>query len=86
MFRCALACCLGIALVGVSPASQNPPGTSINKPAVEPQQFDAVFNNSSKIRMTLQVAHVEIETIYGKLTVPFKDIRSIEFGAALRPA
>ena len=35
--------------------------------------------------MTLQVAHVEIETIYGKLTVPLKDIRSIEFGVRPPP-
>jgi hypothetical protein len=44
---------------------------------------DISFVNGSNVRMRVQSEKVEIETIYGKLTIPASDIRSIEFGLHL---
>ena len=39
--------------------------------------------NGSTVRMKIHTERLEIETIYGKLTIPARDIRSIEFGSHL---
>jgi hypothetical protein len=44
---------------------------------------DIHFVNGSNVRMRIQSEKVEMETIYGKLTIPATDIRSIEFGLHL---
>jgi len=44
---------------------------------------DIHFMNGSTVRMKVQTEKLEIETIYGKLTIPARDIRTIEFGSHL---
>jgi hypothetical protein len=44
---------------------------------------DIHFMNGSTVRMKIHTEKLEMETIYGKLTIPARDIRSIEFGARL---
>jgi hypothetical protein len=44
---------------------------------------DVHFLNGSTVRLQIQSEKLEIETPYGKLAVPMKDVRSIEFGSHL---
>jgi hypothetical protein len=46
-------------------------------------EADVNFMNGSNIRLRLQSDTLEISTAFGKLTVPVKEIRSIDFGAHL---
>jgi hypothetical protein len=46
-------------------------------------EVDVAFMNGSTVRMHVQSEKIDVETLYGKLTVPVKDIRFIEFGAHL---
>ena len=41
---------------------------------------DFLFDDGSKVRMKLQSESLEVQTKFGKLTVPFSEIRRIEFG------
>ena len=43
-------------------------------------EADVHFLNGSSVRLLLQSEKLEIETPYGKLAVPIKDVRAIEFG------
>jgi len=45
-----------------------------------PGDVEVHFFNGSKIRMLIQSESLEISTLYGKLAVPVKDIRAVEFG------
>lgn len=57
------------------------------KPAQETKgkfgDVDVHFLNGSTVRMQIKSEKLEIETPYGKLAVPMKDVRSIEFGSHL---
>ena len=64
--------------VAVSPAQETK-----KDPLKNEINVDIHFMNGSTVRMRIQSERVEIETIYGKLTIPAKDIRSIEFGSHL---
>ena len=44
-------------------------------------EVDVAFMNGSTVRMHVQSDKLEIATVYGKLLVPMKDVRYIEFGA-----
>lgn len=46
-------------------------------------EVDIHFLNGSTVRLQVQSDKLEIETPYGKLAVPMKDVRAIEFGAHL---
>ena len=46
-------------------------------------QAEVRFGDGSLVRMTILQEHVEVQTKYGKLKVPVKDIRRIEFGLHL---
>src|ERR1019366_3590548 len=48
--------------------------------ALVPGDVEIHFLNGSKVRMIVQSEKLEIATQYGKLAVPVKDIRAIEFG------
>src|ERR1700685_2239274 len=48
--------------------------------AAIPGDVEIHFLNGSKVRMLVQSEKLEIATNYGKLLVPVKDIRGIEFG------
>jgi hypothetical protein len=43
-------------------------------------EVEILFANGSLVRLTLEQEKIDIETLYGKLNVPLKDIRRIEFG------
>jgi hypothetical protein len=43
-------------------------------------EVEVRFANGSLVRMTLVQDKIDIETLYGKLSVPLRDIRRIEFG------
>jgi hypothetical protein len=50
------------------------------KTAAIPGDVEIHFLNGSKVRMLVQSEKLEIATNYGKLAVPVKDIKAIEFG------
>jgi hypothetical protein len=56
------------------------PATKGTKTAAIPGDVEIHFLNGSKVRMLVQSEKLEISTSYGKLAVPVKDIRAIEFG------
>lgn len=45
-----------------------------------PGEVEILFANGSLVRLTLVQEKIEVNTLYGKLSVPLKDIRRIEFG------
>ncbi|HWY85147.1 MAG TPA: hypothetical protein VNX28_00400, partial [Gemmataceae bacterium] len=45
-----------------------------------PGEVEILFANGSLVRMTMIQEKIDILTPYGKLNVPLKDIRRIEFG------
>jgi hypothetical protein len=49
-------------------------------PAAIPGEVDVHFLNGSIVRMIVHSDKLEVATQYGKLAVPIKDIRAIEFG------
>jgi len=51
----------------------------------EPGQVEVRFTNGSVVVMTLLQDKIEIVTEYGKLTIPPRDIRAIEFGIHTTP-
>ena len=57
-------------------------GTAPKGPAIAaiPGDVEIHFLNGSKVRMIVQSEKLEIATAYGKLNVPVKDVRAIEFG------
>jgi len=46
----------------------------------EPGEVEVTFANGSVVRMTLLPDKLEIDTPYGKLSVPMRDVRRIDFG------
>ena len=66
------------ALACGSTADQMALGTS------PPCLVEVSFTNGSIVVMTLLQDNIEITTEYGKLVVPQKDIRQIEFGVRYR--
>ncbi len=59
------------------PGTPTPKGTV---PAAIPGDVEIHFLNGSKVRMIVESEKLDIATAYGKLSVPVKDIRGIEFG------
>lgn len=53
------------------------------KPAPVDNEAEVVFANGSRVRMAILQDAFEVITEYGKLTVPSKDIRRIDFGLHL---
>jgi hypothetical protein len=45
-----------------------------------PGDVEIHFLNGSKVRMIIQSEKLDISTAYGKLSVPVKDVRAVEFG------
>jgi hypothetical protein len=43
-------------------------------------EVEVLFANGSLVRLTLVQEKIDIETLYGKLSVPLRDVRRIEFG------
>ena len=54
-------------------------------PAAVDQEAEVLFANGSKVRMAILQENFEVQTDYGKLTIPLKDLRRIDFGLHLPP-
>jgi hypothetical protein len=93
MVRLAIASLLLVALSLVaSPAQEvkkgekdgpkkEPAVTTSGKPREPvPGEVDINFLNGSTVRMIIQSETLEVATQYGKLAVPVKDVRAVEFG------
>src|SRR5260370_21250556 len=55
----------------------------VAKAAAAPKEAEGRFVNGSIVFMTLLPEALEVQTAFGKLTVPPKEIRAIEFGVHL---
>ena len=75
-----VACFLFLPLVGLS-SGRGQEEAKTTPPS--PNEVEVRFNDESVLRMTILQENLEVVTKYGKLTVPTKDIRRIEFGAHL---
>jgi hypothetical protein len=75
--RILLLLCVPILFAGSSAADE--PKKS-NRPANE---VEVAFANGSVIRMVLSDTPIEVQTDYGKLTIPIRDLKRIEFGVHL---
>lgn len=74
----ALALCLTLAASTWSLAQEQP----VSSP---PSLAEVRFADGSVVRMTLLQEYVDVQTKYGKLTVPLCDVRRIEFGLHVPP-
>ncbi len=72
---------LFLAGVLVAVASAGPAPTGDKK--IEPAEVEMTFANGSLVRLALLPDKIEISTPYGKLLVPVRDIRRIDFGLHL---
>jgi hypothetical protein len=63
----------------VEPVKKTPTGPKTKIETI-PGDCEIHFLNGSKVRMVVQSEKLDIATAYGKLSVPVKDVRSIEFG------
>jgi hypothetical protein len=55
----------------------------VEKTPARPPEVEVRFHDGSTVPMVLHQEHLEVATGYGKLKVPIRDIRSIEFGIHL---
>jgi len=69
---------VGCALLLASPVRGGEP-----RPEAVPVEVTAVFHDGTVIKRVSVAGSVELTTRYGKLTVPIKDIRRVEFGFRL---
>ncbi|MSQ96152.1 MAG: hypothetical protein EXR98_16585 [Gemmataceae bacterium] len=69
----ALALSLVVAVSTRSLAQEKPVPT-------RPNLVEVRFGDGSVVRMTLLEANLEVQTKYGKLTIPVSDVRRVEFG------
>jgi len=53
---------------------------SSNSSPTKPSNAEVRFGDGSIVRMTLLQESLEVQTKYGKLTIPVSDIRKVEFG------
>src|SRR4051812_15492984 len=58
-------------------------GGPVGSERIIPGDCEIHFLNGSKVRMIIQSEKLDIATAYGKLSVPIKDVRAIEFGLHL---
>ena len=75
----ALALCLTLA-VSTWNLAQEQPSSSLR-----PSIAEVRFGDGSIVRMTLLQEHLEVQTKYGKLTIPINEIRRVEFGLHVPP-
>lgn len=60
------------------------PADNKNKPLPNPNEVEVRLSDGSRVRMLVLQENLDVETKYGKLTIPSWDLRRIEFG--IRPA
>jgi hypothetical protein len=73
---------LGAAIVLVNLAPAQDSGT---KDAPRPNHAEVRFGDGSLVRVTLLQETLDVMTKYGKLSIPFEEIRRIDFGLHLPP-
>lgn len=76
---CVLALCLVLAVCSRSSAQ------SSTQSSPRPNLAEVRFGDGSIVRMTLMQENLEVETKYGKLTIPMGEIRRVEFGLHVPP-
>jgi hypothetical protein len=81
LFIVAFSLLLATVAAGGDPPAKRSPAKAKDDP--DAQKVDVLFVNGSKVIMTVLEEKIEIETDYGKLSIPPRDIRSIEFGIHL---
>jgi hypothetical protein len=59
------------------------PGQEKAKPKVSPEEVEVRFADGSTVRMVILQETIDVQTKYGKLAIPVKEIRRIEFGLHL---
>jgi hypothetical protein len=74
-----LALFLILAVAARSPAQSSTPSSP------RPNLAEVRFGDGSIVRMTLMQENLEVETKYGKLTIPMSEIRRVEFGLHVPP-
>lgn len=72
---------LSLVLAVSSPAAAQPSSPSSPRPHLA----EVRFNDGSVVRMTLLQEDLEVQTKYGKLTIPLSDVRRLEFGLHVPP-
>lgn len=77
MIRTPITLALAIGILGTSGLAQD------SAPRERPSQAEVRFSDGSLVRMAILQENIEIQTRYGKLTVPLTDIRRIDFGLHL---
>ena len=73
----ALALCLSLAVSTGSSAQESTPS--------RPNNAEVRFGDGSIVRMTLLQENIEVQTKYGKLSIPLSDVRRVEFGLHVPP-
>src|SRR5262249_5494794 len=76
---------LSLALASMAGADDPPSKRSRAKAKddLDSQKVDVLFVNGSKVIMTILEDKIDVETDYGKLSIPPREIRSIQFGIHL---
>ena len=69
--------CLLVALLPLLPSAAQEKAA---QPAAEANVFEVHFNDGSVVKMILLQESLDVTTRFGKLTVPMKDLRRIDFG------
>jgi hypothetical protein len=73
----------GFVLVAVSAPSSGQEAKEAKKPTRPSTEVEIQFANGSTVRMVLADTPVEVQTPYGKLSIPAHDLKKIEFGVHL---
>ena len=68
---------LALSIVLVSAASSSAQSST---PSSKPNVAEVRFGDGSIVRMTVMQESLDVQTKYGKLTIPLSDIRRVEFG------
>ncbi len=59
------------------------PGQQKAQPKAAPDEVEVRFADGSTVRMVILQSAIDVQTKYGKLSIPVKEIRRIEFGLHL---
>ena len=76
-----LALSLALAVSTRTLAQDQPSSPSSSRPSIA----EVRFGDGSIVRMTLLQEHLEVNTKYGKLTIPVNEVRKVEFGLHVPP-
>src|ERR1051325_6875233 len=75
---------LALALSFVTPVSPPSLAQESNSPS-RPSIAEVRFSDGSIVRMTLLQDTLDVQTKYGKLTIPVQEVRRVEFGLHVTP-